>query len=439
MKFYLPDSQDHVDPSFDFATEKRDVLRRRQRDDQYAHEVFRERSFDGLLVSKGIVDGFGDTGSRYTLAHRHRLLRSGARAFFRLDECQWGPLPVMGDCGAFTYVNEDVPPYRVDEVIEFYLECGFDQGISVDHVILSYDPKWETDGTTPTPIRARQQITLELAQEFLTRCRGEHVPFEPLGVAQGWGPQSYASAVEQLQKMGYDYIALGGMVPLKTRDILCCLEAISKVLRPQTRLHLLGVTRTDSIREFSDRGVKSFDSTSPLRQAFKDDKDNYYTPNRTYPAIRIPQVGENPRLKKRIAAGQVAQDRARTLERACLDAMRRFDQDQASVDDVVGVLSDYEALYDGKSDRSAAYREVLEARPWRSCGCDVCQALGYHVILFRGAERNRRRGFHNIWVFYRRLQTELAARGATSSKTQPRPRRAQAVRTDEDRTANPGD
>jgi hypothetical protein len=27
--------------------------------------------------------------------------------------------------------------------------------------------------------------------------------------------------------------------------------------------------------------------------------------------------------------------------------------------------------------------------------------------LFRGAERNRRRGFHNLWVFYRRLQREL--------------------------------
>lgn len=41
VKFYLPDSQDHVDPSFDFETEKRGVMRRRQRDDLYAHEVFR--------------------------------------------------------------------------------------------------------------------------------------------------------------------------------------------------------------------------------------------------------------------------------------------------------------------------------------------------------------------------------------------------------------
>jgi hypothetical protein len=33
------------------------------------------------------------------------------------------------------------------------------------------------------------------------------------------------------------------------------------------------------------------------------------------------------------------------------------------------------------------------------------------VILFRGAERNRRRGFHNLGVFYRRLHRELGFEG----------------------------
>ena len=32
------------------------------------------------------------------------------------------------------------------------------------------------------------------------------------------------------------------------------------------------------------------------------------------------------------------------------------------------------------------------------------------VILFRGAERNRRRGFHNLWVFYRHVQQSLSMR-----------------------------
>ncbi|MGQ0507883.1 MAG: tRNA-guanine transglycosylase DpdA, partial [Myxococcaceae bacterium] len=81
MKYFFPDSQDLVDPSFDFTRERRSIDRLRQRDDLYAHEVFATPAFDGLLVSKGIVDGYGASTSRYSIAQRQRLLRLGARAF----------------------------------------------------------------------------------------------------------------------------------------------------------------------------------------------------------------------------------------------------------------------------------------------------------------------------------------------------------------------
>jgi hypothetical protein len=29
-------------------------------------------------------------------------------------------------------------------------------------------------------------------------------------------------------------------------------------------------------------------------------------------------------------------------------------------------------------------------------------------VLFRGAERNRRRGFHNVYVFFQRLQQRVS-------------------------------
>src|SRR5215468_7956451 len=114
MKYFLPDSQDLVDPSFDFETERRAATRMRHRDDQYAHEVFSQRMLDGILISKGIVDGFGGTGSR-------------------------SPIALMGDCGAFTYVREPEPPYSIEDVATFYVDCGVDYGISVDHVILDYN------------------------------------------------------------------------------------------------------------------------------------------------------------------------------------------------------------------------------------------------------------------------------------------------------------
>jgi hypothetical protein len=372
--------------------------------------VFRECVYDGLLVSKGIVDGVGPSSGKYTLAQRHRLLRVGAKDFFRLDDTAGQPLDIMGDCGAFTYVREKVPPYSVDEVLDFYDECRFDLGISLDHVILSYQASWDEPGNVeqiPSDVRDRQELTLALAAEFLTKHKARRLRFQPLGVAQGWSPRSYAFAVKALQKIGFTRIAVGGMVPLKTPEILASLEAISRVRNSKTQLHLLGVSRFDSFTRFRDFGVTSFDSTSPLRQAFKDDRDNYYTPDRTYTAVRVPQVEGNPGLQRRIKAGQVSQEVARRHERHCLDLLRDYDADLLGIDEVVSGLRAYEELYDPEHDHSEAYREVLAARPWSTCPCDVCRTLGYHVILFRGAERNRRRGFHNIWVFYRRLKREL--------------------------------
>src|SRR5439155_8563954 len=138
------------------------------------------------------------------------------------------------------------------------------------------------------------------------------------------------------------------MVPLKTAEILSCLRRVGEVLRPGSRLHLLGVTRLDRIQEFSDLGVVSFDSTSPLRQAVKDDKDNYYTPERTYCAIRVPQAEGNPKMRGRIVAGTVNQDEPRRFERACLDALQRFDRSSFDVPAVVRLLRDYEKMQDGR-------------------------------------------------------------------------------------------
>jgi len=73
-------------------------------------------TYDGLLVSKAIVDGTGTDGGRYTIAQRQRLLREGVRTFFRIEG---RPIETMGDCGAFSYVGECRPPFSVQDVIDF--------------------------------------------------------------------------------------------------------------------------------------------------------------------------------------------------------------------------------------------------------------------------------------------------------------------------------
>jgi queuine/archaeosine tRNA-ribosyltransferase len=409
MKFFFPDSQDFIDPGFDFEREAYTPGRVRQRDDCYAHEFFPEPPYDGLLVSKTIVDGKGgDEEKKYTDAQRHRLLRQGVREFFRLGDHH---LEVLGDCGAFSYVREEVPPVTVDGVIDFYEAAGVDIGASVDHVILGYRQDFDQHllGIDPTPEvwQRRQTMTLDLAADFLRVYRARRCQFVPLGVAQGWSPASYSRSVVQLQAMGYRRIGLGGMVPLKTQDILACLEAVAAIRHAETQFHLFGVTRCEQIPRFRDYGVTSFDSTSPLKQAFMDDRDNYYTSDRAYIAVRVPQVEKHLKLKRRIQAGQVDQEEALRLERACLAGLRAYGRREQKLEEVIVALRAYELLHDGKKDRSAAYREVLAARPWESCPCRACRQAGIHVIVFRGAERNRRRGYHNLWLMYRELHRTL--------------------------------
>jgi hypothetical protein len=408
VDFFFPDSQDQVDPTYDFVRESSSPDRVRQRDDRYAHEVISPAPYTGILLSKALVDG---RGSKYTFAQRHRLYRLGVRRFFRLDDCDGPTLATLGDCGAFNYVREEEPPYSVEEVVDFYDECGFDYGISVDHVILGYiadtthvvRPRREV----PPEWRDRQKLTLELAAEFLRRQRVTKASFEPLGVAQGWSPTSYAHAVQVLQRIGYGYIALGGMVPLKTTEIEACLNAIEDVRHPETHFHLLGITRTELVKSYERYGVVSFDSTSAFRQAFKDDRDNYHAPESKYLAIRVMQIDSNNRLKQRVLAGQLDQNKGRALEQACMRALAAYDRDECTADTPLDALAAYDCFL-GEPDRQSEYWRTLNDRPWHTCPCGICAAVGIQVVIFRGTERNKRRGFHNLFVFNQLLHKELA-------------------------------
>lgn len=416
MKFFFPDSQDHIDPKFDFISEARTAGRLRLRDDCYAHEVFKSPQFDGLLVSKAIVEGVAESAKsgKYSLAQKHRLLRMGVRDFFRLDDReQTKRLKTMGDCGAFSYVKEEVPPFTVDDVIDFYEACGFDWGVSVDHVILGFDPTLDDQlpSSVPADYIRRQQITLELAAAFHHRHGIRRSHFEPIGVAQGWSPKSFATAVVDLQKMGYRRIALGGMVPLKTADILNVLNAVSAVRKPSTEFHLLGITRTEHVEEFDRYGATSFDTTSPLLRAFKDARHNYYTPSSSYTAIRIPQIEGNFTVERLIRSGRVNQDAARRLESTALLNLRAYASRTATLDDALGSVLEYSSLVNERNridqTREADYRRTLTDRPWEDCRCEICVQVGVEVIIFRGSERNKRRGFHNISVLYGRLHSEI--------------------------------
>ena len=407
MKFFFPDSHDLVDPSFNFQTEERSPNRIRHQHDLYAHELFDKPPYHGLLLSKAIVDGTQKGAGKYTGPQRLRLLRTGVRKFFRLEGTK---IEVMGDCGAFAYVRESVPPYSVDEVLSFYEQCDFDHGVSVDHVILGFamdDKESLIPNKQLTDFKERREITLALARDFLRQHKKRKLKFTPVGVAQGWSPSSYADSVASLEKMGYQRIGVGGLVPLKTDEILASLDRIADKRKKTTALHLFGVTRIDSLNRFQAAGVTSFDSTSPLLHAFKHDSKNYFTPKTEYAAIRIPQVEGNAKLAMRIRSGEINQENAIRLERRCLALIRTYGKTGRGLKDVLSFLQEYNQLFDGRKDRSEMYGRTLQEAPWKQCRCAVCKALGINVVIFRGAERNRRRGFHNIYVTSERLRKKL--------------------------------
>src|SRR5262249_37946616 len=136
-------------------------------------------------------------------------------------------------------------------------------------------------------------------------------------------------------------------------------------------------------------------------------KNNYYARERMYTALRVPQSDANPELLRRITAGGGKQGNARQLEKSCLQNLTDFDRGPGKLDAGLGCLRELERVVDGETDRTAVYRRALEDRPWQKCACEICQRIGIHVIIFRGAERNRRRGFHNLYVFNQDLRRHL--------------------------------
>lgn len=424
MKFFFPDAHDFVDPGYDFVRDRESAGRQRQQDDAYAHEALGSAPYDGLLVSRSVVEGTAGRSGKYTKPQRHRLYREGVHAFFRLPRPAGPgaePFPVMGDCGAFSYVAEERPPITIHQAIEFYATCGFTHGQSVDHIIGKFRPEWGNEdgqlimGGPPPDVRRRYDLTLSLAADFIGEHRRLGCTFVPVAVAQGWSAESYAEAVERFQDLGYDFIALGGLVPLKTPQLMSVVRGVMPRVRRGVKIHLLGVLRWECLDELLGMGIYSFDTTSPMRQAFLDSNANYHLDHadtEPYIAIRVPQSDGNPRVKALVRSGQYAQEGVRRLESACLDGLRALDRDPAAmpVDDLLDLLDTYVGMLDPDSNWRAKHERLLRDQPWRACECPVCRALGVEVVIFRGNDRNRRRGFHNLYVSYRRLQAALERR-----------------------------
>jgi queuine/archaeosine tRNA-ribosyltransferase len=406
MKFIFADAQDTIDLDYDFINDEFSKNRIIQRTDKYPHEVFEKKPYDGMLLSRGLLDdGVYKSSSRaYSSDLTQRLKREGVKKFLRYYDGE-----VFGDNGAFSYHKLDEPPYKVDETVKYYEECGFDYGMSVDHIIFEYDKRFDTDFEfddkfkVSKDMQKRYDITINNAKVFLEESKKQKVNFHPIGVVQAWSPVSMRKSAKTLVDMGYDYIAIGGLVPL---DVDTC-EEIIKEIRDEigfdTRIHLLGFAKAKQLDRFLKYKITSFDSTSPLIRAFKDSRNNYYTPTKHYTAIRIPSASSTPALKRKISSGEVDQKEAQVLEKEALNAIRSYDKNLIDLDNTLIAIEKYEKIF-RKNVPIERYRDLLDSKYWQTCKCEVCQGAKIETIIFRNSNRNRRRGFHNLWQFQRELE-----------------------------------
>jgi hypothetical protein len=420
VKFIYADSLDVVDPGYDFLADEHSPGRQPYWGDMYAHEILQKPPYDGVLVSRAIV---GDkVHGKYTLDQRMRFRREGARRFLRLEGNKFKDTLLFGDCGAFSYHKEKTPPYKVDDTLAFYEDGKFTHGFSVDHVIFEFDGRLHDMSGGSPEARFRYDLTLELAEEFLQVSRHMPKTFTPIGVVQGWSPGSMAAAARSLTKMGFRYLAIGGIVPLKPFQIHWALSAIQLAIPGKNvAIHLLGFAKADQIDQFVKYGIASFDSTSPLLRAFKDARKNYYAPSDTgeleyFSAIRVPQSLENPKLKRLVKEGGFNQEQLQRLEKDALSGLRDYGKRAAELSTVVDAVIAYnkvllesdnatgEAVERQLSQLRAQYTQTLDRRPWEACPCTICKQAGIEVVLFRASNRNKRRGIHNLHVFYEHVR-----------------------------------
>jgi len=410
LKFFLPYWEDWVHSDFDPLT---DTYSGGFENAVFAHEIFKPPPYDGILVSLGMFE----FKLKLLKVNGRATIRgySSIRDYLRLEELP--QISVMGDCGAFTYVNGKKPLLSVDEAVRIYSELSFDCGISVDHICSDWITVSEEEldsfsylevkrtqrgikiRLSEEELEFRRRLSLENGEEFLKKASG----FHPVGAAQGYSISSYVDSIGSLIEMGYDFVAVGGLVPRRSDFISELLLEISKKgLLRKAKFHLLGVLREELLPLMNELGIYSFDSASYLRKAWLKAVSNYYgVDGKWYSSIRIPD-SKNRRLLKRIR--EFPQNLER-LERRILKGLRDYDRgDLKDYSELLEEIISYDRLFLRNEFNEERYRELygelLESKIWKRCSCPVCRQLGIDIVIFRGSNRNKRRGFHNIHLFY---------------------------------------
>lgn len=404
----MPDWEDRIDPDFDFLNDSYSEEHNLNpyEHDQYSHQIYKSKPpYDGILLSLSNFD------SKIKLNNDHGQLtirnKTNVRDYFKIQK--WSRIKIMGDCGAFSYVAETEPPefYSVGHVAEIYGKLKFDLGVSPDHIAIKYllvkeNGKRVYRRMSVKERERRRKLTLSNSEEFIELVHEKRYKFRPIGVAQGYSPASYEKSVKTLISQGYNYIALGALVQYSNEEILKILRRVHPFL-DGIDLHLFGVLRPNNISEFQELGVTSFDSASYFRKAWLRSGQNYLASNgKWYSAIRIPYSSNKNLIAKADELG-ISREQLGDLEKAAYKAIKEYVHEPEKPENALSAVMAYDRLLvrssKGEENLEARYKLTLTEKPWEKCKCEICQKQGVDVLIFRGTNRNKRRGYHNTWTF----------------------------------------
>lgn len=411
VSYFLPDWDDLLDPDFDFDKDTFSNSARKNRDDKHCCVLMQPKKMcDGVLVS--LAQHITSKGPlrRIKGTEEGSLAPKQLRSQFGLDTNQW----LFGDCGAFSYVNEEYPAIQVEQAVALYELHGFDFGASVDHIPVTEVVRDNQKITLSDSDRqARVEVTKENAQRFIEVVQSRHLAFTPVGAIQALDPQGYVEMARYYCRIGYDHLAIGGLVPLQDAQVEQIVTAVMEEVNSMKRrpwVHLFGVFRPKLQAKFRELKVDSFDSATYFRKAWLRADQNYLSKNgEWYAALRVPMTSDGRTRKKLEANGaNIAQLEIEEIQ--VLNLLTRFDRELASVDEVIEALLSYDEHLTRSSDSRSMrdkYRKTLNDRPWQSCDCPFCRAVGIHIVIFRGANRNKRRGAHNTLMLYGSLEESI--------------------------------
>ena len=193
------------------------------------------------------------------------------------------PRRLFADCGAFQFRDMRIPRIGDGEVLDYssawemYRNAHLgDREEYWEEILLCSPDHIVTEGMSDSDSKERLDYTTSNAPGFL-EASSESRRVTPVAVIHGRTVEERKSQYDKFVSMGFDYVALGGMVPFagkasKVLEIVCDTmdledpevgedSILARCRRDGVRLHVFGLNSPDWCRWWYRLGIESFDGS----------------------------------------------------------------------------------------------------------------------------------------------------------------------------------